>query len=190
MKTENKTKITKEDVMNMLEDYDELNKFPVVSLKNTIIDDCGNFLVIDVSTKKFPKAVTLLDKDSLIVLETSGWTGRISPHQATSNKRPNVNVKIRGKNTKVHRVITHFNWKLVDHINRNPMDNRLCNLREADKSMNSINRDKEFDVGVCFDKSRDKWMAYIDRTSRRYLGRFDTKEDAMEARKKAEANYE
>jgi hypothetical protein len=44
--------------------------------------------------------------------------------------------------------------------------------------------------GVTYDKSRHKWQATIEfQRKRYYLGRFDRKEDAIKARKKAEEQY-
>lgn len=45
-------------------------------------------------------------------------------------------------------------------------------------------------TGVHFDKSRNKWMAYITYNNRRiFLGYFNNKEDAIEARIAAEIEY-
>jgi hypothetical protein len=75
----------------------------------------------------------------------------------------------------------------VDHINHDTLDNRRSNLRICTNQQNSANSRKHRDAvssgfkGVCFDKARQKWLAYIrvDRIQR-HLGRFD---DEVEAAK-------
>lgn len=80
----------------------------------------------------------------------------------------------------------------VDHINCVKGDNRLENLREASRSENSANRpppksNKSGVKGVHFDKGRQKWMAYIKKNwKRHHLGRFDTMEEAIAARRAAD----
>ena len=50
------------------------------------------------------------------------------------------------KNYREHRLIwlmINNEWpELIDHINRNPLDNRLSNLRVVDKSINGLNTDR------------------------------------------------
>lgn len=62
---------------------------------------------------------------------------------------------------RAHRVIWKMVYgyepKLIDHINQDKTDNRLCNLREVDKAMNSLNRKKK---RISWDKSRNKWQVY------------------------------
>jgi hypothetical protein len=72
----------------------------------------------------------------------------------------------------------------IDHINRIRNDNRLCNLREATKSQNSLNRTifkkttSEL-KGVTFNKKCNKWQAQAKLNNKSYyLGIFDTKENA------------
>lgn len=80
----------------------------------------------------------------------------------------------------------------TDHINGNRQDNRRCNLRYATRSQNSANHARRSDnkvgvTGICWDSSRKKWMATItlDGNTRR-LGRFDSKTQAINVRRKAE----
>jgi len=79
----------------------------------------------------------------------------------------------------------------IDHINRDPQDNRIENLRDVPQAVNMKNRatktNKSGCVGVIWYASRNKWMAYIGgRKKRTHLGYFDDKEEAIMARKEAE----
>ncbi len=75
----------------------------------------------------------------------------------------------------------------IDHINGDKTDNRIANLREATHAENLQNsrrpsRNTSGFKGVCFDRSRGKWMARIHADGRdRMLGRFDTPEEAHAA---------
>lgn len=66
--------------------------------------------------------------------------------------------------------------ELIDHINRNPMDNRWKNLREANHSQNAYNMPIRKDnisgvKGVCWNKKAKKWKVDL---------LCDTKEQAMQ----------
>lgn len=81
---------------------------------------------------------------------------------------------------------------VVDHINHNILDNRKSNLRICTKQQNNMNVKKGKNntsgiVGVCWDKCINKWLAQITYNYKNiYLGHFNTKEEAIEARKQAE----
>jgi hypothetical protein len=73
---------------------------------------------------------------------------------------------------------------LIDHINRDTYDNRLCNLRLATPSQNKQNsigtsgRMK----GVTFHKGVNKWQAQIKANGKHiYLGLFPSEEQAHQA---------
>lgn len=101
------------------------------------------------------------------------------------------------KNIKLHRFILNINDPLIciDHIDRNPLNNKKSNLRIANRIQNQRNmkvskKNKSGYKGVSWDKSRNKWTARISFNNHYlYLGRFDTPEDAQEAYKKASLQY-
>lgn len=107
-----------------------------------------------------------------------------------------VATKINKKVVLLHRLIMDCpNNMEVDHKNRNPLDNRKCNLRICTSQQNSFNTgmfssNSSGHKGVYFDKSRDKWVAQIMVNEKKiFLGRFIRIEDAIKAREDAEFKY-
>lgn len=97
---------------------------------------------------------------------------------------------------RMHRLINNTpDGFVTDHINRNKLDNRKCNLRTVDKSVNSINRDKPENnksgyKGVYWDSWSKKWRAELGLNGKRIrLGRYANIKDAIAARKLAEGTY-
>jgi hypothetical protein len=97
---------------------------------------------------------------------------------------------------RLHRIIMGDPEGLViDHINRNPLDNRRENLRIVSIQENTMNQgisknNKSGVAGVYRHKKNDKWAAQINIKNKRiFLGIFDTLEDARKARKDAEIKY-
>ena len=93
----------------------------------------------------------------------------------------------------MHRVIIGAKKdELVDHINRNSLDNRKSNLRIADKSLNGHNSKLRSDStsgvkGVGWHKQVKMWRAYIQvRGKAISLGVYHNISDAIKARKAAE----
>ncbi len=80
----------------------------------------------------------------------------------------------------------------VDHINRNPLDNRPENLRVATRSENASNKGIQANNtsgrrGVTFCRKTGKWQAQIGHNGKCiFLGRHETQEDAYRARLSAE----
>ncbi len=72
----------------------------------------------------------------------------------------------------------------LDHINGNPADNRIKNLREATQSQNNGNRKKQKNCssiykGVCWNNAVDKWLVQIAIEGKgKYLGHFINERDA------------
>lgn len=113
------------------------------------------------------------------------------------NRNCYITIKINKQTFPLHRVIWVWMYNtipnIIDHINGVRNDNRLCNLRDVDKSTNARNkqlskRNTSGYPGVSYNKSKFKWIAQIQGT---HLGHFNTFEEAKEARRKAESerNY-
>ena len=83
---------------------------------------------------------------------------------------------------------------IVDHINRNKLDNRKSNLRICTNTENNRNMPRRSNVnskerGV-YQSSKSGWVARIKVNAKDiYLGTFKSIEEAIEARHKAEIEY-
>lgn len=96
----------------------------------------------------------------------------------------------------MHRAIMNPpDGKLIDHINRNKLDNRRRNLRVVDQSVNTHNTDlwstnTSGYKGVSWNARRQRWRAYIGVGMQRIeLGYHRKIEDAIAARAAAEQRY-
>lgn len=98
----------------------------------------------------------------------------------------------------LHRLIMGFPKDLlIDHKygEESRYDNRKLNLRIATRLENNRNHkvcstNTSGVTGVCWDKSRNKWVAQIIVDNKNiYLGRFANFDDAVKARKRAEEKY-
>jgi len=99
--------------------------------------------------------------------------------------------RINGKEVKLHRIILP-NTNIVDHINRNTLDNRRCNLREASLLLNRNNstgwrKSSSKYKGVTYEgRSQLAWVAQIRKGKKCHkLGRFALEENAAKAYDKA-----
>ena len=99
-----------------------------------------------------------------------------------------------------HRLVwlyMHGAWPVscIDHINRNRIDNRAVNLREATREQNRQNlsldaRNKSGARGVSFDVINIRWRASISvKGKAKNLGRYIDKSDAIAAYARAAAKY-
>ncbi len=105
------------------------------------------------------------------------------------------------RNYMAHRLAWMIHYGIIpsrnlDHINGDPQDNRIVNLRLASQSENLRNSRLRKDntsgyKGVSWDKKSQRWQVYIKPEGRNTiaLGRFAILEDAIEARKSAEQQY-
>ena len=96
-------------------------------------------------------------------------TGRFFRNGRAVN--PSKRVRFGADMVLAHRLawyLHHGEWPTgqIDHINRNPSDNRMCNLRECTQQFNQFNTGKHCDntsgeKNVQFDKGHRKWQVRV-----------------------------
>lgn len=106
--------------------------------------------------------------------------------------------KPHGKTIYLHRLVTDCSKGFfVDHIHgeKTRYDNRNSNLRicthaENKRNVNIQSNNTSGVTGVTYDKTNCKWLAFIILNQKQiHLGRFNSFEDAVKARKEAENKY-
>lgn len=123
----------------------------------------------------------------------------------TQNASGYVFICVGGVRYKAHRLAWFYHYgewpsdetPQIDHINGNRADNRIANLRLVTKVKNSRNLKIRISntsgyPGVFLIKATGKWRAYIGNGCGKYisLGRYNTREEAIAARKQAEKKLE
>lgn len=125
---------------------------------------------------------------------------KIGDRAGTDLKGGYRGIRINGKLYKAHRLIFLYHHgylpKFLDHIDRNPSNNNISNLRDATMSQNGMNRKKvkshngkpttsKF-KGVYWNKRREKWQVRIQiNGKRKHFGYYDSKIEAAKTSDKA-----
>jgi hypothetical protein len=132
---------------------------------------------------------------------TTGPTGRAGATVGSIDPNGYLRTQIRGHVHLLHRVVWlhHYGtWPSgwIDHINRNPADNRIDNLRLATRSLNNRNRTDPYKssatglLGVSKRSDSSRFTAYICVDGKnKYLGNFKTAEQAHAAYTNAKSKY-
>ena len=123
------------------------------------------------------------DYEELSKYNWYAWRGNGTYYAVRSiGKYPN-----RSKERMHRRIMKAHKGQEVDHINRDSLDNRRCNLRLCTRSQNMANMSSYRKncsskyKGVSWDKIHRKWVAYICRGKQRRLGFFISEIDAAKA---------
>lgn len=159
--------------------------------KNEIIIK-GNYAeVVLYNNKSVKVAIAHIDLCDINLISKYKW-GYDSLHNYATTR-------INGEFTLMHQLIMKTKElgknTLVDHKDRNGLNNRRDNLRVANKSINAININIKSNnssgvTGVSYSDSKKLWRSYINYNKKRIdLGWFKSKDEAVIARLKAELKY-
>ena len=152
---------------------------------------------------KITGGTTILDEDDYLKYRDLAWHVNVRSY-AKLNKGISRHGKKRWVTFYLHRMVMgleHGDKKQVDHINRNTLDNRKCNLRIADATLQNINKplqknNKSGYRGVHCHRRQitGRWYTYYEaliniRGKSIFLGQSKYIENAIKMRRDAEAKY-
>lgn len=110
-----------------------------------------------------------------------------------------IKLRLKKRGYYVHQLVflMHHGYipEVIDHIDGDTQNNRIENLRAADKSKNGMNRSKPISntsgaKGVVWHKGAAKWMARIVAEQKQiYIGLFTDFDDAVAAVKQAQQKH-
>lgn len=142
---------------------------------------------------KYGEFVIIFDTKFLPIIENKPWTLKKNNENQYYACYSDYSTYKTYKRIFMHRLIANTpSDRITDHINRNTLDNRECNLKVCTHRENMQNRcnNKSGKVGVHWHKKDKKWRAKITVNNKiKWLGSFDLLEDAISARVLAEKEY-
>lgn len=150
----------------------------------------NNFLVLGSETIMFVKRKdkiikVLIDTDSLELIRSIGSWHAIQDKTLHNNSyyiANRYNNKTKGKGViKLHRLLTDCPRDMVvDHIDRDPLNNKLSNLKVCTEFENHQNQSRRNDIIGVYYRARDnRWYANISFRTKRITRVFKTKEEAV-----------
>lgn len=140
---------------------------------------------------KNSELVAYIDKEDYELVKNYTWNIRDRNNGYSGYK--SISTRIDGKSVSLCSLITGYDY--CDHIDRNPLNNRRNNLRAATHTENMRNHSRRKDntsgyTGVTLDKKSSTWEAQLSIGGKcLHLGKFIDKEDAIQARLRAELKY-
>ena len=127
------------------------------------------------------KCMAVIDNDDI---------ERVSKIHWNTNSKGYIFGNINGNMIRLHHFILDFKWNgdqqyTVDHINRNKLDNRKCNLRIADMTTQNRNRSIQPKIKrfiTMSESGKYKVRIYTKDKKQLYLGSYSTLEEAIKIR--------
>jgi len=139
----------------------------------------NNYAFVPLTRNQF----AVIDLIDFKEISKHNWQARWNPTSKTYYAVTTIN----NKTVRLHRfILKPFNLKFdIDHLDHNGLNCRRNNLRICSRTQNLGNQrlhskktSSRF-KGVCFDKRRSKWMAYINAYNNRiYLGYYNDEKHA------------
>lgn len=148
----------------------------------------NDYVEMIIKSKVYGTIIVKIDNEDLEKCSKLTW------HYAKNKDSKYIQTRVKGKMIKLHRYIMDINNSnlLVDHINRDTLDNRKSNLRICTYQQNSFNKSIRVDntsgiAGVSFYKINKKWRAKIKYNNLTiHLGYFNDINEALINRRVAE----
>jgi hypothetical protein len=144
---------------------------------------------------RLEKAVYLKEKGYSYDKETGKIYGLNQNEIVGKNKKGYITININlnkkyllyGHHYAYYMTYGNVEYEMLDHINRDKSDNRICNLRISNHQENGFNRNAK---GYYFDKNSNKYNAFIKINKKKiHLGSFNTEEEAIQSYLEGKKKY-
>jgi hypothetical protein len=122
---------------------------------------------------------TVIDASDLPAVKSHSWYA-----DSDGNGRIVAAAKINGRKVYLHKFLLKTSkGNVVDHFDRDSLNNRRKNLVDSTYSQNITNSFRSDDAtGMTFNKRENKWKAYTTGGGKKkHLGTFSTEEEAQQA---------
>lgn len=141
-----------------------------------------------------------IDGELLRIITTKGETiladaadyDILSKHTWCISKTGYPVTRTNQKTVKLHRILLNLTDPAIiaDHRNRNPLDNRRCNLRVCTQKENARNKSgKNGYIGIRITPNNRYEVRITDNYKSIHIGNYRTLEEAIEVRRMAERKY-
>lgn len=153
----------------------------------TVIEDIRRIYLKDINNIIVDYAV--VDNLNFKYLDKYNWHKNGDGYAARIRCYPNKQITI-SMAIQIMKIMGKWKkGKEIDHINRNKLDNRLCNLRMATRAENNRNvglrkdnTSKYKGVSIATNCHIKKWLAQIQFNKKKmYIGRYETAKEAAKA---------
>jgi hypothetical protein len=130
----------------------------------------GEHTILTIIDSKGKETKAIVDTDKVDMLKNYSF-------------RTNGNGYIKtGNNIYIHQLVLGKGKQEIDHINRNKLDNRVCNLRYVSRVINANNKDRTEDTNIRYlnRNLKKRWyVRYYYNNEYYFVGYFATKEEAQ-----------
>tara|TARA_R110000796_G_C14227620_1_gene395508 strand:+ start:47 stop:526 length:480 start_codon:yes stop_codon:yes gene_type:complete len=110
------------------------------------------------------------------------------------NKLGYYSIRVNGRPWYAHRLAWYLMKgkeapEVIDHIDRNPSNNKLDNLRAVTQRVNLLNSERSDKAKHVYKLPNSRWASYINyKGKKQHLGVFDTEEEATEKARHVKLN--
>ena len=162
-------------------------EFKATHSTNVFIEK-DNYCEIIINSHTFGQKFVKIDIEDKDKCSQYSWV--LSQHEKTFYIVARNKAEQSGKNIYLHNFLLNKPSSFtIDHINRNPFDNRKSNLRICKQYENNYNKSiklgKSKEKYISFDRRRNKYRVNFNRNGKQiFIGYFDTIEQAKSVRDK------
>lgn len=159
--------------------YDEIRKFGKVTGKRpngkrneyVVYKDYAELIILNRDNTE--KVRALIDREDI---------DKLRQYSFRYDNGHYIKGVLKNKTIYLHRLVMNYNGALeIDHINRNKLDNRKCNLRIVDRTTNANNITKKLTYGITKQLRKLK-KPYQLKIRKKYIGYYSTIEEAIKVR--------